>query len=218
VPTAVHAEAALVEDPLTGRRSIFCGGLLVQAVPGSYESSMARPTPDVTSDVTATDATHAAADAAATGGVPADALRVVDGGAGLVAFVRTLADLNELPDMAASMARGGPLQYLADALGAPELALRPAALRKGAAGADGVTDAEAAEHIYKTPVDYFCRCSKTGFMRSLVGLSPEVVQEAFDAEGGELLLSCQFCNSQYPVTKADVDDMAAEAEAGGVAA
>ena len=55
--------------------------------------------------------------------------------------------------------------------------------------------------ICRTPVDFFCRCSKENFISKLLTLEHKEIQEIHDSGQNELV--CQYCNSKYELNEMD---------------
>jgi len=57
-------------------------------------------------------------------------------------------------------------------------------------------------------IQYKCRCSKERAVQALSTLSPEEIQEIRD--GSEETVTCDFCNTTYALTAADLDEFSAD--------
>jgi molecular chaperone Hsp33 len=54
--------------------------------------------------------------------------------------------------------------------------------------------------VSRTPVDFFCRCSKEKFIESMRLLGPEDIKSLHEEEE----LVCHYCNAHYTITKKEV--------------
>lgn len=68
--------------------------------------------------------------------------------------------------------------------------------------APGEIDATDVERI---PVDFYCRCSKSSFMKNLKTLGPDGLKEFFRLAGSEKFLTCQYCATDYFLTDEDMN-------------
>ncbi|MFA6571388.1 MAG: Hsp33 family molecular chaperone HslO, partial [Bacteroidota bacterium] len=57
--------------------------------------------------------------------------------------------------------------------------------------------------IKTTPVDFFCRCTKTGFMNKLLTLGPDEIK-GMKSDGNREIV-CHFCNKKYHLEDKDFD-------------
>jgi len=65
--------------------------------------------------------------------------------------------------------------------------------------------------LSSTPVDFFCRCSKEGFLSRLLTLEHSEIQEMLDAGHSELV--CQYCNAKYTLDDEDFGKLLEETKA-----
>ncbi len=61
------------------------------------------------------------------------------------------------------------------------------------------------------PVDFFCRCSKDGFLDKLLTLSYEEIKDMKEMKQNELI--CQYCNAKYYIDEEDFDKLLIEKKA-----
>lgn len=128
---------------------------------------------------------------------------------------------SSLGDIAARLA-GGDARYslrAAHAAGVP-LAAAVARLIPELAGAPVVSAADAgagvgalvdsSPRLLRTPLDFFCRCSKARFVARLRA-APELLATGLD---GPTALTCAYCNAAYEVRAEDLAQVEAAAQAG----
>lgn len=65
--------------------------------------------------------------------------------------------------------------------------------------------------ISSSQVDFFCRCSKDGFMNKLLTLGLKELQSMKEHNNNELV--CQYCNAKYLLEPADFDRLIEESKA-----
>ena len=73
-----------------------------------------------------------------------------------------------------------------------------------AEGGGGLLGPEGSVPAQQIPVDFFCRCSKDGFLQQLTRL-PAAELSSMQSESPPPTLTCQFCNTDYPLLPADLD-------------
>jgi molecular chaperone Hsp33 len=66
------------------------------------------------------------------------------------------------------------------------------------------------KELDRTPVHFFCRCSRERFVDALALLNPKELQEMKD-EGQELV--CHYCGEKYQVTQEEIESIANQAQA-----
>jgi len=88
-------------------------------------------------------------------------------------------------------------------LAAAVLAAQADIAAEGGSSALGPNGAAPAQQI---PVDFFCRCSKDGFLQQLRRLPPADLQGMRD-ETPAPVLTCQFCNTGYTLEASDMDSI-----------
>jgi len=67
------------------------------------------------------------------------------------------------------------------------------------------------EVIKHSPVDFYCRCSKEGFMNHLVALGAQEIKDM--RQLGQTELVCQYCNEKYIIEESDFDRILTEIQA-----
>ena len=127
--------------------------------------------------------------------------------------------------LAASHAAGDDLPVIAQAL-LPELELEEdkfgrKRVSQGALGVRSTAPSSAEEAVAvlegaqtgltpQTPLDFYCRCSKKGFVTQL-GRLPAEELVSMAAEDPLPALTCQFCNEEHKLTAADFEALLAPA-------
>ena len=61
------------------------------------------------------------------------------------------------------------------------------------------------KELGRYPVDFFCRCSKEKFEKSLGMVNPD---ELIAMKGGAEELVCHYCNSKYEFTRSEIEAIA----------
>ena len=83
------------------------------------------------------------------------------------------------------------------ALGRSGLSADPKELGQASGGSAALLSAKA-----RRPIEFFCRCSRGGFVERLSSLPQQDLTELRDEGGCEL--TCHFCNSAYEISVEDI--------------
>ena len=192
-------------DVLGESTALFVGGLTVQALPPSGGGS-------------GVDSIEYADDSDVDGDGDNDGGGSGGGkltrGAAAVAAIEKAWARGHLPSMAAVAAEGadGLEEYVRKIAAVPLNAGNTSGDSRSAtpSSPSEISSLGAVSNLKKRPLDFSCRCSKEGFTSKL-GMFARAQLESLKKEGG-CELTCEFCNENYELTVADLDQVIAESK------